>query len=546
MKEKVNKKIDTIRSNKVIIIFFILLFFIGLFTFKDYGFSLDEYTQRNHTMRNYREYLRVIERTTGIAIDDIRKTFEYDFLGMGANIKIYPYKYYGIGIQLPVVIIEQFAKFNLDISTSYYIRHLYTFIIYFISMIYFYLILKNYIIKDKKYALIGTIFLVISPRIYGDAFYNIKDLVFMSLCIINSYYCMKFLKDDKFKNIIKLSIITALTINSRIIGASIIFICFIMKLLLNKKSLKKTLIKLLQVFIFTYICYFIITPIMWTDPIMCPFKILDFFFNYKDPLSDYIQQNYYLGTTILSTKLPWHYILLWIFVTTPIIYIILFFIGSIKNIVSFIKVRKRKLNINILFTNTILFLILLLVMVIKPTMYGGWRHFYWLYPPIIINSIIGLKYIINKIKKQKIIITIVIISLLSNVVWMIINHPHQYNYFSPVTRKWAVKNFEHNYYKITNTEALRYIAKIDKSNNIFVQSNYNYRCNVLLNKEDRKRIEVETPNDNLIYNDNDSNTNYDYIIDSNPYLSNDNKKDYIQIKQKKMDGVILYTIFKHK
>lgn len=167
-------------------------------------------------------------------------------------------------------------------------------------------------------------------------------------------------------------------------------------------------------------------------------------------------------------------------------------------------------------------------------------------PPIIINSIIGLKYIINKIKKQKIIITIVIISLLSNVVWMIINHPHQYNYFSPVTRKWAVKNFEHNYYKITNTEALRYIAKIDKSNNIFVQSNYNYRCNVLLNKEDRKRIEVETPNDNLIYNDNDSNTNYDYIIDSNPYLSNDNKKDYIQIKQKKMDGVILYTIFKHK
>lgn len=539
------EKIDIIKSNKLVILFFILLFFIGLFTFKDYGFSLDEYMQRNHSMRNYREYLRVVEKTTGIAIDDIRKTPEYDYLGMGDKIENFIYKYYGVGIQLPLVIIEQLTKFNMDISTVYYIRHLYTFIIYFISMIYFYLILKKYIIKDKKYALIGTIFLVISPRIYGDAFYNIKDLVFMSLCIINSYYCMKFLENDKLKNIIKLSIITALTVNSRIIGAIIIFICFIMKILINRKQIKKALIKLLQVFIFTYICYFIITPIMWNDPIMCPFKILDFFFNYKDPLSNYIQQNYYLGKNILSTKLPWHYILLWIFITTPIIYTALSFIGSIK-LVSIIKSKKRKININILFTNIILFLILLLVVVIRPTMYGGWRHFYWLYPLIIVNSIIGLKYIINKFKKQKvIIITMILISLLSNIVWMIINHPYQYNYFNPVTRKWAVKNFEYNYYKIPNTEALEYIAKIDKSNKIFVQSNYNYRCFVLLKKKYRKRIEVEIPSDNLIYNE-DSNPNYDYIIDSNPYSSNNKKKDYIKIKQKEMDGVILYTIYKHK
>lgn len=78
-----------------------------------------------------------------------------------------------------------------------------------------------------------------SPRIYGDAFYNIKDLVFMSLSIINCYYCFKYLQSNNLKYIIKLSIITALTINSRVVGGLIIFTCFIFKLVLNRKNLKK-------------------------------------------------------------------------------------------------------------------------------------------------------------------------------------------------------------------------------------------------------------------------------------------------------------------
>ncbi len=544
MKKIISNSIDKIKENKLVIIFFVVLFFIGVFTFKDYGVSVDELTQRHHTMINYNEYLKVIKDITKIDIDDIKKTEEYELMAMKFSIGYYPYKYYGIGIQLPTIIIEQFAKFNLELSASYYIRHFYTFLIYFISMIYFYLTLKSYILKDKRYALIGTLFLVISPRIYGDAFYNIKDLMFMSLCIINCYYCLKFLEDDRLKNIIKLSIITAFTINSRIIGGIIIFMCFIFKLLLNKSKLKNTLPKLLKVFIFTYAFYFIMTPPMWFDPIMHPFKAINFFFNYEDPASHYVQQCYYFGKWLDSTKLPWHYIPVWIFITTPILYTILFFMGSLKNIITIVKNKLKRLNINILFTNTILIIILLLVIILRPTTYGGWRHFYWIYPLIIINSIIGLIFIMNKLKNIKVpIIIIISISLLTNIIWMIRNHPYQYNYFNLLTRKYTIKNFAFNYYKIPNNDALKYIAEIDDRDKIFVKSEYNHICYILLDSKDRKRIIIEEPKKDFTYDDSKE---YDYIIDSNIYANNEIKDKYKEIKYKKMDGVRLYTIYKHK
>ena len=40
-------------------------------------------------------------------------------------------------------------------------------------------------------SLIGTTFFVLSPRIYGNSFYNNKDIIFLSLLTIGLYYCFK-------------------------------------------------------------------------------------------------------------------------------------------------------------------------------------------------------------------------------------------------------------------------------------------------------------------------------------------------------------------
>ena len=534
-----------IKENKFIVAFFTVLFFVGVFTFKDYGITLDEQLQRQHLLVNYNEYVKIINKV--IQMDNIKKAREYEMIFVGEyNINLYPYKYYGVGIQYPIIIIEHMTNFNMDISTSFYLKHFYIFLIYFISMIYFYLILNKFILKDKKLSLIGTMFLIMSPRIYGDAFYNIKDLTFMSLSIINCYYCFKYLKSNKLKDIIKLSLITAFTINSRVIGGIIIFACFIFKLLLNRNSLKQTIYSLLKVFIFTYVFYFIITPGMWSNPIMYPIELINFFYNYSDPISNYTQITYYFGEVIKSTNLPWHYVPVWIIITTPIIYIILFIIGSINNICIIIKKKLRKVNAYLLFTNIILFGTLILCIITKPTLYGGWRHLYWLYPLIIINSIIGLKYLFNKCMTSKLIYLVMGLLLINQVFivsWMIKNHPYQYNYFNMPIRKYALDNFEVNYYKLSNTDAIKYIAKNDKRKKIYVKSEYNSVISNILTKKDRDRIKISETVFDENYIDNNK---YDYIIYSNREYDESLKHDYKEIRVQKMDGYRLYTIYKHK
>ena len=49
---------------------------------------------------------------------------------------------------------------------------------------------------------IGTIFYVLSPRIYGSSFYNNKDTLFLSLVTIALYYCFKSLDNLNYKNIL--------------------------------------------------------------------------------------------------------------------------------------------------------------------------------------------------------------------------------------------------------------------------------------------------------------------------------------------------------
>lgn len=118
---------------------------------------------------------------------------------------------------------------------------------------------------------------------------------------------------------------------------------------------------------------------MWYDTIMFPIELVKFFYNYSDPLSKFIQTTYCFGEVVKSTNLPWHYVPVWIIITTPILYIVLFIIGSINNMNVIIKKKLEKVNIYLLFTNIILFSTLLFCIIAKPTLYGGWRHLYWLY-----------------------------------------------------------------------------------------------------------------------------------------------------------------------
>ncbi len=519
-----------------VVIFFLAIFFVGLFTFKDYGISEDEKIQRNHSLVTHYYLKGVLKgnfKGDGIPIENV-KTSKLEKIveeeSIERVISNYRFKYYGVALQMPLTFIEEIFDYNLDVSTIFLIRHFFTFLIFFLSLIYFYKLLNEYIVKDKKYALIGVLFLVLSPRIYGESFYNIKDNVFMSMCIINLFYSFKYINKSSKKNLLLLCFISALTINCRVIGGIVIAMTSIFKFVIDRKNLKKAIKNFFFLSTITYIIYIIITPASWNNYIFFPIEVINFFFNYKDPYSNDIIKNLYFGNSINSTSIPWHYLPVWICITTPIMYIILSLIGFTSKIKKDINKRFKKIDKDWLLCNAILVFILLFMIIVRPTTYCGWRHFYFLYPIIIINAIIGLKKILAYKKLKKVTIVLVCINSLYLVYWMVKNHPYQYNYYSLITRKYCIQNFNTNYVRLSNIEALRYILKHNK-NGASIYSD-NYINDYLLTKEERDKLTYTLDKNSAMY-----------IIDNNINKSNIDTKKYKEVFCKKMEGYRLYTIY---
>ena len=121
-----------------------------------------------------------------------------------------------------------------------------------------------------EYSFFGALILYTSPRIFGNSFYNDKDLVFLSFFIFLIYFSIKFLKKPDYYNAFLLSLFSALATNIRVIGIYVFilvaFFLFIQILMKNKFDIKKINSLLILVF-FNFIFLYILWPFLWEAPL---------------------------------------------------------------------------------------------------------------------------------------------------------------------------------------------------------------------------------------------------------------------------------------
>jgi hypothetical protein len=156
---------------------------------------------------------------------------------------------------------------------------------------------------------------------------------------------------------------------------------------------------------------------------------------------------------INASKLPWYYILEWIIITTPIITIALFIIGFFKFLFYLLR---RILIIEELILAYILIIPILSVIVLKSTLYDGWRHMYFLHIPISFFAVRG--YIFSSSQFNKKIIFTLTLSLYILVASVMVKiHPYQYLYFNPLPGERLESKFDLDYWGLTNSDSLKFI-----------------------------------------------------------------------------------------
>jgi hypothetical protein len=364
--------------------------------------------------------------------------------------------------------------YNGAMPEAYYLRHLCNFLLFYVSVFFFYLIVRNRF-ESPALGLIACFFLVLSPRIFAESFYG-KDAVFLSLFIISIYFFIRYLNRKTLVNSLLFGLATALVVDQRITGIFIPFLAVFVTGIDEVKAgrtfnnLPKRLLPLFIYLISFFVFMVLFWPYLWENPVrnfINAFGVMNRFPITYDVL--------YLGAFIKSTAVPWHYIPLWILITTPIIYTFFFLLGSFPAIRGMIK-NGFQLYANDQERQDFLFILLFVaplaaVIVLNSALYDGWRHLYFIYAPFLLIAMTGAARVLGLIEEARtgrerraalFIAAVIVLGLISTAYQMIRYHPFQNVYFNNLAGNNVGKKFDLDYWGLSFRQGLEYIVKSDK------------------------------------------------------------------------------------
>jgi len=443
----------------VVFLFFAVFLGVGLCAFEDYGVSWDEYFQRNIGNMSL-DYVLKGDKTLLASAD----------------------RHYGCIFEIFLVALERGLHLTGRNGAVIFVRHLINFLLFFMGVIFFYRLCR-YRFQNWKTGLLGSLFLILSPRIFADAFYNSKDLPFLSFFIIAVFTLIRFIdKPTVFRAWIH-ALICALLIDIRIGGLLVPLFTFIIVLAdifvlrPSRANTVRSLVRFLWFVLFWLLMAVLFWPFLWKDPWGNFREALQFMLHFKGFPGVVV----YLGHHVPIGYLPWHYIPVWIGISTPLVYSAFGLIGVLSAVcaciphpVRFYQDRKYDL----LFLGWFL-LPPLTAMICRSSLYDGWRHMYFIYPSMLIFSLIGLRFVFGALRKKLqgtlyqaargALITAVAFNLLHVAVFMAVNHPFQNVYFNILAglNREEIKNkFELDYWGLSYRKALEYIVKNDPADQI--------------------------------------------------------------------------------
>jgi len=465
---------NSIFRKKNLIYFLVLLAVItGFIIIDEYGIGIEEHFQRKSGFfwLNFLFNFTELEFLKNQILEKINEIKQF-------TPNLYPIEkvpYYGVIFDLPLALVETLLKIDEPID-YFLLRHKITFLFFLLSAYLFYkIILLRF--KSTYLALFGFLIFIFSPRIFGNIFFDNKDILFLSFLTINFFYFQKYYENKSIRNLILVSLICSISTSTRIIGI-LLPISFIILLLLqylsdnnNKESLKNFVIFLSFYFFFLLIHW----PYLWTLSLSDWLNFFTPFFQAMNPTV------YFDGQFYQSKFLPISYLPTWIILTTPI-YILLFFIvgfyknlkrllfrfvsiDSKKNIFKFDLWRSNHEKFDLLvFIN--LFLIILLYISVKLALLSGWRHFYFVNFFIIYYSCFSVYLVMfflkNKNILKKVFLFLLILFLSIQIYDIFKYHPFQSSYFNNFVSDEKKLKFEIDTQSLSRVHAIKEIMKIDK------------------------------------------------------------------------------------
>ncbi len=448
MIEKINQS-----SRIIVVTLFALMTLLGLLVTPDYGMPWDEELEIRTLGSNVREYISLFKGKLG---EPSQSSLGIPFPDYLQN----PDMDHGQSVYYPLTP-ALFADYGSNGSrTMMLIWHGYTFLIFMAGVMGLYFVCK-FLTGDWKYGLLGSLFLFLSPRFFAEGHYNSKDMVVMSLIILLIAAGIKLIESKRYSSAILFAFTAAIATNMRITALfmfGLLGALYIVNLTVRKEwKVKNLWVGLTAILSFLLVSY-LITPAAWRTPL----EYITYVIGRSSNFADWPGVVYFQGW--VRRPVPSSYIPTMIAITTPLLILVLILLGHVTAFVEFFRgVMRKKLMRETAYYLVCIFFIwtfLLFAMIRQPILYNSWRHFYFLYGPMLILAVAAVRFLVE-LKKGKLKIVVfsaVSIQLLVCVVVIYISHPFQYVYYNLLAGKDPAQNYEFDYWNVSQTQMLMKLA----------------------------------------------------------------------------------------
>ena len=417
-----------------------LYFVIGLSATGHYGVNWDDPYQRLNGSNNW-------EFITNTNRDNLINSLD---------------RYHGPAFEILLIMLEKGMGLT-DPHDIYLSRHYMVFLFFTSVLIAFFLFCRK-LFENSWLGLLGMTMLLLCPRIFAEGFYNPKDIVFMGAMVWAMYSLLLFAESPTLPRTILHAFTCALAVDVRVIG---ILTAVISLLLLRYYVYQKRLSMkdVWPVSIFYTILLFVFMVLMW--PILRLDVLEQLWLAYKQ-MSNYSLFengiNIYMGQQFTAGHTPWHYHWIWILITMPEFYTLLFIAGTLT---FFSKLYRRSpiggaiapfIFISLFFV----FFPLLFRTLTLSTVYDGWRHIYFIYPFFVVLAVYAVSQIpyIRSSFIQFTTLGLLLISMCDSLISMIGMHPYEYAYFNHTARSIFAsidQKFEMDLWGVSYKQGLEYL-----------------------------------------------------------------------------------------
>ncbi len=353
----------------------VLFVVVGIAVVDGYGRGADESMQRTNAQKNIDYVLG-----TGDLPDHL-----YD-------------RYYGFTFEIATLLVERLLGLT-DSRATYLNRHLLTHL-FFLAGGWFCYLLTRRLFGDRRLALFALLLFLLHPRIYAHSFFNSKDIPFLAMFMIALYLVQHAFRRDTVAAFALCGVGVGVLIHLRVMGAVLFAaVAGLRALDLLLTARRRTLVTTAAFVLAAAGTLYAVSPYLWRDPL----AIVDAFTGaarHPNPASDFFQ-----GRWVSWPRIPQHYLPTYVAVTTPPAALLLCLIGAA------VALGRGAARPGSLLRNTRLrFEWLLLacltlpvaaVIALNSNIYDGWRQMYFLYAPLCLLVVCGLRVLLAATRRLR-------------------------------------------------------------------------------------------------------------------------------------------------